>query len=372
MISIIGAGPVGSYLAYLLSSQGRDVHVYEEHAEIGLPVHCTGIVTSKFEDIIKPDKSFLVNTINRARIYSPDNQFLDLKLGPNYVLDRAKLDQKLAQGAEEADAKFYTSHRFIDYKDGKVVVQHKDKLKKIKSDMVIGADGPLSPVAKSAGLFEGRKFFTGIQARAMLKNDNAVEFYLMPGGFSWIVPESRSIVRIGTLSRANPHDRFQEFLKNKLGEDHKSQTLEYQGGLIPEYNPKIRTSGTGASNVFLVGDAATMVKATTGGGIVQGLSAAEALADAIINRKDYETEWKAKIGKELRLALMMRRLMDEFSEKDYNLLIELMNRKGMTEALENYDRDSMSSLLPRLVLEAAKQPRFLHFARHLFKRNLYI
>jgi len=369
MISIIGAGPVGSYLAYLLASQGREVHVYEEHSEIGLPVHCTGIVTSKFADIIEPDDSFVVNTIDKVRLFSPNNSFVELKLGKNYVLDRAKLDQKLAKGAERADAEFHLSHRFVDFKEGKLIVEHDGKLHSKKTDVLVGADGPLSPVAKSAGMFNNRRFFQGIQARARLENDNAVEFFLRPGGFSWIVPESKNIARVGSLDWENPNPPFERLLESRLGPGYKDSVIEYQGGMIPLHNPKVQTA---KDSIFLVGDAATMVKPTTGGGIVQGLLGAEALADALINRRDYRELWRAKIGRELKTALFLRRILDGFTDKDYNLLIKGMGTKGMREALETYDRDSLSGLLPRLAAEALKQPRFIFLARHLLKRNLYI
>ena len=369
MISIIGAGPVGSYLAYLLSKDGQEVNVYEEHSEIGRPVHCTGIVSSKFSKIINPDKDFVINTISKARIYSPNNDFLELALGENYILDRARLDQKLALGAEKTGAEFHISHKFVEYKNGRIVLKNKEKIKKQRTDILVGADGPMSPVAKSSGLFTNRSFFVGIQARATLKNDNAVEFYLIPRGFGWVVPESRERVRIGIVSEANHNEYFMEFLKRKLGDNYSTQVIEYQGGLIPIHDPNIRAS---KDNIFLVGDAATMVKATTGGGIVQGLLGAEALADSIQTKRDYEVLWREKIGRELRLALMMRKIMDSFSEKDFNLLIRLMNKEGIKDKLANYDRDSLTSLLPGLFFEAIKEPRFLHFARFLLNRNLYI
>ncbi|MEM4264021.1 MAG: NAD(P)-binding protein, partial [Candidatus Woesearchaeota archaeon] len=43
MISIIGAGPVGSFAAYLLAKAGFEVSIFEEHEKIGLPVQCTGL-----------------------------------------------------------------------------------------------------------------------------------------------------------------------------------------------------------------------------------------------------------------------------------------------------------------------------------------
>ena len=56
MISIIGAGPAGLYTAYLLAKQGREVNVFEQDKEIGLPIQCTGIITShlkRFTEIKK-------------------------------------------------------------------------------------------------------------------------------------------------------------------------------------------------------------------------------------------------------------------------------------------------------------------------------
>ena len=46
----------------------------------------------------------------------------------------------------------------------------------------------------------------------------------------------------------------------------------------------IRESKTKKDNIYLVGDAATQVKATTGGGIIQGLKAAQALTNSILNK----------------------------------------------------------------------------------------
>ena len=76
MISIIGAGPSGNYLAYLLAKKNEDVHIYEDHKEIGVPIQCTGIITPELETIIPIKKSFLTNKINQARIYSPNGSSL--------------------------------------------------------------------------------------------------------------------------------------------------------------------------------------------------------------------------------------------------------------------------------------------------------
>ena len=136
--------------------------------------------------------------------------------------------------------------------------------------------------------------------------------------------------------------------------------IEKQGGLIPMYEPKLRTK---KDKVYLIGDAAMQVKATTGGGIIQGLKGAEALADSIINKKDYERGWRKEIGKDLLLHLKMRNIMDKFKDKDWDLLIKLFKKDNIKKIIERFDRDYPSRFLFKLIL---KEPRLLYFLKFLF------
>ena len=106
-----------------------------------------------------------------------------------------------------------------------------------------------------------------------------------------------------------------------------------------------------------------MVKATTGGGIIQGLIAARTLADSIINKKDYNKVWKKAIGKDLLMHLKMRGIMNKFSAKDWNYLIELFNKEKLKKILASYDRDFPSRFLVKLTLT---EPKLLYFLKHVF------
>ena len=66
MITIVGCGAAGSYLAYLLAKRGKDVTIIEEHKKIGSPVQCTGIVTSSIENFIKLRKGIVANRLNKV------------------------------------------------------------------------------------------------------------------------------------------------------------------------------------------------------------------------------------------------------------------------------------------------------------------
>ena len=45
-VLVVGGGPAGLFLATRLAEQGVRALVCEEHAAIGDPVHCTGVLSS--------------------------------------------------------------------------------------------------------------------------------------------------------------------------------------------------------------------------------------------------------------------------------------------------------------------------------------
>jgi digeranylgeranylglycerophospholipid reductase len=356
MISIIGAGPAGCYAAYLLAKEGKEVQIFEEHKEIGLPIQCTGLVTSSIKDILKLKKNIIINEINKVKIFSKNN-CLELKLkDKNLVLDRKKFDNYLADLAISKGAKIFLNYKFTDNKKNIIKIKYNNEQETVlKTDYLIGADGPLSQVAKSNNLLKKRKILTGIQAIVKLKNDNCIEFYPSIGTFAWVVPENKETCRIGVASYKNPKEDFNKLLKLK----NIKNTLEIQGGLIPIYTPKLKTR---KDNIYLIGDAASQVKATTGGGIIQGLKAAQTLKDSIINKKNYQKEWKKEIGKDLWVHLKIRNIMNKFKEKDWDLLIKLFKKDKIKSIIENFDRDYPTKFLFKLILN---EPKLLYFLKFL-------
>lgn len=364
MINIIGAGPAGCYAAFLLAEKGYNVNVFEEDAKIGEPVQCAGIVTSAIKDIIEVPEKCIINKIKKARIYSKNKKFVEFNFKKeNLILDRTKFDNHLAEMAISAGAKIFLNNKFVgfDKKNNISFIQYKNKnIAKIKADCLIGADGPNSEVAKTAGLFQKRKFWTGLQARIKFKNSNIVEFYPSIGTFAWVVPENNQIARIGLLVEKNTNIKnvFNDFLK--LKNIKKKDIVGYQAGIIPLYDKKAKIQ---KNNLFLIGDAAAQVKATTGGGIIQSLIAANCLAKSIEKNKNYEKEIKKTLGLELWLHLKIRKIMSKFSDKDYDFLISLFNKKRNKSILEKFNRDNISRFFIRMVIS---EPKLLFFLKKLF------
>ncbi|MCK4669680.1 MAG: NAD(P)/FAD-dependent oxidoreductase [Nanoarchaeota archaeon] len=355
-IAIIGGGPIGCYVGKLLAKAGYNVNIFEEHSTIGRPVQCTGIISKNLKDIVPVD-SFVINKVKGATFYSKHKKFeLHTNKMQAYIVDRCKMDKWFAQQAKKAGAKILFNHNFQSFsrqKNGKLKLKFENN-KNFVCDILIGADGPVSRVAKSAKLFGKRDFLVGIQARVKGKfNPDHVEVYLgsiCPDFFAWVVPESSTRARIGLATKANTNKKFKKFLSMFPNLD----ILEYQGGLIPMYKEK----KVQKKNVYLVGDAAMQVKATTGGGVVTGLLAAKALADSIVRKKSYESKLK-KLNRELKITRMIRKILNKSSDKKYNALLELANKPKIKKALLKHgDMDFPTKFVFKILF---KEPRLLRF-----------
>ena len=362
MITIIGAGPAGSYLGYLLAKQGKKVTILEEHSTVGSPVQCTGIVTHSIERFFNLKSDVIAKRLDKVIVVSKNN-----RIAVNVdeiVMWRDKFDRFVADMAVDAGAEILLNHKFSEF-DGKQSIKVKDKknnkIKYIKTDIIVGADGPYSAVAKAASMNSQARNYIGMQAKVKLSMDTtAFETYFgtgFPNFFGWCVPESEDTVRIGIGCFENTQNYFYKFLEDRTG---KKEILRWESGLIPLYYPKKLIQ---KDNVYLIGDAATQVKATTGGGIIPSLKAAQTLCDCIINNKNYNKEFKKQSGRELLLHLKIRNVLNKFSDRDYDKLLTLMSQEKVREVLKKYDRDTPIPLVANLLL---KEPRFLYYSKFIF------
>ena len=119
MISVIGAGPAGSF--YASKEKHDDVHLFEEHSTIGNPISCTGILTESVEQFVKIPKDMIISKIKQFKMVSSNGKsmYVDLKK-TNYILHRAKFDQYVHALATENGAITHFNEKFLGYvKKGK-------------------------------------------------------------------------------------------------------------------------------------------------------------------------------------------------------------------------------------------------------------
>ncbi len=358
-VAIIGAGPIGCYAGYLLAKAGHYVSIYENHGQIGTPIQCTGLLTSDFDQFNFPMDSFLVNTFSRISVFSPNHQ-LEIKQ-KEYLVCRTRFDNFFADLAKNAGASIFVNHSFIRKEGNTLIIKDSQcaQEKKINPDLVLAADGPLSPTAKAYGFYyPKRENYFGIQA-TVKGNFDPTQFKayfgekVCPELFAWIVPESLTIARVGLAMRRNSREYFDTFMK-----EHHFKALEIQAGAIPVYHPHQELK---KDNCYVLGDAAGMVKATTLGGLVPGLKQAEILADCLIHHKNYEKAI-APLARKLRLHLAVRKIFDKFSDKDWDRLVSFISQPKVQNIFERYTRDNP---LPLVSMALLKEPRFLYFAKHL-------
>jgi len=162
-----------------------------------------------------------------------------------------------------------------------------------------------SYTSKLTGLSQNTKYFVGAKAIIEKEHDDAIEVYPNHGCFAWAVPHGKGQMEIGSMSYPHQGAVFKEFLKKF---DYK--ILSQDGALIPLHNPLVKTyKKYNDIHTYLVGDAAGMVKATTGGSIIQSFVASQILADSIIGNGKFK--WRKKLGSELFTHLITRKFLNK-------------------------------------------------------------
>ncbi|MHA1743756.1 MAG: geranylgeranyl reductase family protein [Candidatus Heimdallarchaeota archaeon] len=336
----IGAGPAGCKTAELIAEAGYNVLIIEEHSEVGKPVQCTGLVSEKIGKI--PDE-IIVNKINNARFCCGEEFFEIESKKQVYVIDREKFDKYLAKRAEMAGARFRFRTRFLDFKLDKAITTDG----KYETNILVGADGPNSLVAKKAGikLPENVLFASQVYVKSDFDPDTVELWFgsdIAPGSFAWVVPESNSRARIGLMTDKNPRFYLEKFIRKRCGRAQKSK----QTGDMIRYG-LIKKSV--ADNVLLVGDAACQIKPFSAGGLVYGQIAARYAAHACIKAVEennfsknflegnYDKMWKKELAGPIRKGMLMKKFFSKIQDKP--LLFKLIKSLRITKLSSLMDVD---------------------------------
>ena len=379
---VVGAGPIGGFIADKIAEKRYNVAIFEKKKEIGMPMNCAGLVTSRvFENFSISKKDIVQNNIKGAHIHSPSGNVLTVGGDKVHalVIDRALFDKKIVEKAKNADVFLGNKVEKISHKQNGLEIKASTN-QRFFTKLLIGADGPFSIVRKTFQLSEPKEFLYG--AGAELTNTNLepdfVHIFIgnkvAPGFFAWIIPTNKegTNARIGLCtdkkSELQPKSYLDNLFKNKemstLVKDVKIK--QKTGGVIPLGVVKKPFT----DNVMLSGDAAAHVKPTSGGGIYPGLSCASFCSDiaveAIKNNdfsssllKKYQKLCMDNIGKELVKAYRFRYIYKKLSDKQLDKYTVKFSDPRITETINKYgDIDFPSKLVKPLI---KKTPFLLKF-----------
>ncbi len=355
-VIVIGAGPVGSRVAFRLAEYGYKTLVIERKESLEDPVCRTGIIGMECVRRFDIEESVIYRCFNSARVFSPSGNLLSLwREEPQAcIVDRSAFNALFASRASERGAEYLLGNRVAEIQVGDNGVRVESAGRSGDSDSfearaVVIATGFGDPLAEELGLGKVDDFAGGAQAEVKVDNLEGLEVYLgrqvAPGFFAWLVPTSPGRALVGLLSRQKS-SHYLKKLMTSLADQGKIDTAEvgfYSAGL--SLAPLPRTS---TDRVLVVGSAAGQVKPTTGGGIYYGLLCADIAADNLrrglendnltaAGLADYDREWKKVLSREIRISHWGRKFFELLSDRQIERIFSLVESNGIDKALSEAD-----------------------------------
>jgi len=369
-VAVIGGGPAGSTAARALAVRGYHVVLLEEHDAIGDPVHCTGLLGAEAFSEFDLPRSLILSEASVARFWGAGGSSVPLRSDRvnATVVDRAELDRHLAAVATAAGVDVRcgarVEHVAVDRAGVRLTVRGTSR--PLEARAVVLACGANYRFHRNLGLDRPDVFLQSAQVETRFPGMPEIEVQfgreVAPSGFAWMVPLRRggeAYARVGLMSDTRSLERFSTFitsLSRRAGID--PDTIPAPRRKVLPLGPVRRSYG---DRVLAVGDAAGLVKPTTGGGIyygmLSGVFAADVLADALVrNRLDvtalrpYESRWRQRLGSEIRVGLAFRSIAARLSDQSIDELIDLAQGETVTQLIArtasfNWHRKAAIALL---------------------------
>lgn len=316
-VLIVGLGPAGAAAAEAAARAGATVLAIDRKAQAGLPVQCAEFVPRMISTDTPHALPARVQDIDRmvTRLGDATQITADFQ---GHMIDRARFDQALVNAARTAgaDCRFGLGLRRLTA-DGAILTDGSQR----RARVVIGADGPHSPVGAAIGSPNRALLETRQITVALHQPFTATDIFLHPdylGGYAWLFPKgNRANLGLGIV----PHLRLRLkplltalhadlLAQGRVGADIVATT----GGAIPVGGITALRGQIGDTPVLLAGDAAGLTHPITGAGIATAIATGKMAGEAaaLLSRGredaavDYEDEVRATWGRTLTQAVARR------------------------------------------------------------------
>lgn len=383
-VAIIGAGPVGSTIAFYLTLKGLSVCLIDKKRQIGCPLQCAGILSHHILELNDLPEELILNKVKGAFLHT-DNHILNVQKDYDvaYIIDRVAYDRYLFNKAIENGVEFI-NQKATDYDlDEGIVYLRNDEV--IKSKVIVGCEGYNSGLSDYMG--NNQSNFNASQILVEISKDNINKFrnssknnedyvdtYLREDilpGFLWIIPIKDDLYRIGLFSN-DSHKKQNSIINDFMNENFEYKIIEKYKGFIPIFDEKNKLVDRRA---VLIGDSAAQVKPTSGGGLLMAFAACKIACEHIYNAinkqdinylKDYEDEFLDKFLKEFKYQFKVHKTLSMLSNDDFDYLFIKLKENDCEELISTYgDMDNQSPLIKEFIKRGLI---FKIFPKFLFRK----
>ena len=398
-VIVVGGGPAGSFTAWKLAKLGIHVAVFEEHEVIGRPSHCAGhlsIRSLRRLGLYPLPEKIVENTFFEANFFSPSGIKFPVKLATPVTcsINRESFDRYIAQRAEDAGAYYILNSRVKSLQlEANIVkgvkINRRDNLEEsFSAKIVVDAEGISSRLLRQTGLtgLNTHRLVNAVEAEVEYVeevNVDSVEVFLggeyAPGFYAWLMPRLDGTAKIGLAARTgNPKELLQRFMfKHPIASKKLSKAKIIHmafhpitlGGPVPKAY---------ANGFLVVGDAASQVKPTTGGGVIFGLTCAGIAAEVAheaLQKNDISSDFLASyqkrcakaLGFDFNVMLRIRNFLDSLSDEKIDDVFRFCTRISLHKTLSAIEEIDFQG---RLLLEILTKPKM--FAALAYFLKLYL
>lgn len=355
-VVVVGASFAGLSFASVASVLGMRVLLVERDERVGGIVRTTGVLFSDVLDVVDVPQRYLMNAVRRILLQAPGQSMIEVSSRAYrfYMADVSGMLQWMAQEATERGATLCCNTLFNGVSrraDGIMDVMLRRTSGKGNEDVVctqllIGADGTRSKVAECMGLERNTRYLAG--AEWLLEGEVIdretfsliMSQQLAPGYCMWLAPHG-DMTALGVAGHAHQfkpaeslHQAGRVF--EEVADMSKMRVIERKAGVIPvggRLRHVYRNDERG--HALLLGDAAGLCGAATGGGIypalICGRLAAHAAASEVLNGQRGAIQsylrnlaHAGRLGQYLRIEDWLRWVLDRMqSDADVGLLYGL-------------------------------------------------